>query len=53
MKSSEPVTYAIDADRVGWITFDDPRSRANVFDAATDSAFAIALEVAAADQPRA
>ncbi len=53
MKQSPPVTFALDSDRVGWITFDDPSARVNVFDAATESAFATALDAAAEAQPRA
>lgn len=53
MKSSAPVTYAVDSDRVGWITFGDPSRRANVVDAETESALAAALDAAATDPPRA
>lgn len=39
---SAPVTHAIDADGIGWLVFDDPAGRANVF---TPAVFA-ALEAA-------
>ena len=35
---SHPVTSTIDADGVGWITFDDPAGRANVFNPVTQAA---------------
>jgi 3-hydroxyacyl-CoA dehydrogenase/enoyl-CoA hydratase/3-hydroxybutyryl-CoA epimerase len=41
-----PVVFSLDADGVGWITFDDPTARANVFNTATQAAFASALDAA-------
>ena len=38
-----PRSAALDADGVGWITFDSPDSRANAFNAATQTALAAAL----------
>ena len=35
-----PVTFSLDADGVGWIVFDDPGSRANIFNPATQTALA-------------
>lgn len=31
MSAQSPITFAVDADDVGWIVFDDPKARANVF----------------------
>ena len=47
MSTAAPITFSLDADGVGWITFDDPAGRVNVFNAATQAAFAIALDTAA------
>lgn len=41
-----PVTFALDGDGVGWITFDAPGTQANVFNAATQAAFSAALDAA-------
>lgn len=38
-----PVTHTVDADGIGWITFDDPAARANVLNPATFAALASAL----------
>jgi 3-hydroxyacyl-CoA dehydrogenase / enoyl-CoA hydratase / 3-hydroxybutyryl-CoA epimerase len=48
-----PVTYSLDADGVGWIVFDRPESRANLFDPATQAALAAAIASAAASPARA
>jgi 3-hydroxyacyl-CoA dehydrogenase/enoyl-CoA hydratase/3-hydroxybutyryl-CoA epimerase len=40
-----PVTHTVDADGIGWITFDDPAARANVLNPATFAALASALTV--------
>jgi 3-hydroxyacyl-CoA dehydrogenase/enoyl-CoA hydratase/3-hydroxybutyryl-CoA epimerase len=53
MSNPAPVTYSADADRVGWIVFDDPSARANVFNATTQAALADAITVAERDRPRA
>lgn len=49
MSAASPVTYSAAADGVGWITFDDPDARVNVFNSATQDAFGAALDSAAAD----
>ncbi|MEY3775322.1 MAG: hypothetical protein RLZZ129_2102, partial [Verrucomicrobiota bacterium] len=38
-----PVTHNVDADGIGWITFDDPAARANVLNPATFAALAAAI----------
>lgn len=48
-----PVTHTIDADGVGWIVFDDPAARANVFSASVLAALRTALDALAAAPPRA
>lgn len=48
-----PVTFSLDADGVGWIVFDDPGSRANVFNPATQAALAGSLQLAAASAAQA
>jgi 3-hydroxyacyl-CoA dehydrogenase/enoyl-CoA hydratase/3-hydroxybutyryl-CoA epimerase len=53
MNTPLPVTYSADADRVGWIVFDDPTGKANVFNAATLAALGVALDTAEAAAPRA
>ncbi len=53
MSTSAPVTFSLDADHVGWITFNDPAARVNVFNAATQTALAAALDAAANASPRA
>lgn len=45
-----PVTHAIDADGLGWITFDDPTARANVLNPATFAALRTEIE-SLAEQP--
>lgn len=39
-----PVTHIVDADGVGWIVFDDPNARANVFSAPVLAALRTALD---------
>lgn len=51
MSTSVPVTYSADAERVGWLTFDDPAGKANVFNPATLAALRTALDAAEADAP--
>lgn len=48
-----PVTYAADADGVGWITFDDPEARANVFTPRVQASLAAALDAAERNRPKA
>ncbi len=48
MSNLPPVTHSVDADGIGWITFDDPAGRANVFNAASQSALRAALDGLAA-----
>ncbi|MFZ5496750.1 MAG: 3-hydroxyacyl-CoA dehydrogenase NAD-binding domain-containing protein [Verrucomicrobiota bacterium] len=48
-----PVTFSLDADGVGWIVFDHPDSRVNVFNPATQAALATAIASAAASAAKA
>jgi 3-hydroxyacyl-CoA dehydrogenase / enoyl-CoA hydratase / 3-hydroxybutyryl-CoA epimerase len=48
-----PVTFTLDADRIGWIVFDDPESRANVLNTATQSALDAAITAAERGRARA
>lgn len=50
MSNLSPVTHSIDSDGIGWITFDDPAGRANVFNPATQTALRGAV-TALAGQP--
>ena len=50
MSNVSPVTHSVDAEGIGWITFDDPAGRANVFNPATQSALRAAV-VALTAQP--
>ncbi|MBA4136306.1 MAG: hypothetical protein C0518_03200 [Opitutus sp.] len=50
MSNPLTVTHSVDADGIGWITFDDPASRANVFNPPTQAALRAAIE-ALATQP--
>lgn len=43
-----PVTFSVDQDRIGWIVFDAPASKANVLNAETQAAFERTLDEAAA-----
>lgn len=36
MNATAPVTYFADADGIGWITFDDPTGRVNIFSSQPD-----------------
>jgi 3-hydroxyacyl-CoA dehydrogenase / enoyl-CoA hydratase / 3-hydroxybutyryl-CoA epimerase len=40
---NSPVTHSVDGDGIGWIVFDDPESKANVFNEATQDALASAI----------
>lgn len=53
MNPAAAVTYFADSDRIGWITFDDPTARANLFNPATEAALGWALDAVDADRPRA
>jgi 3-hydroxyacyl-CoA dehydrogenase/enoyl-CoA hydratase/3-hydroxybutyryl-CoA epimerase len=48
-----PVTHSVDAEGVGWITFDDPAGRANIFNPATQAALRAALAALATEPVRA
>ena len=48
MSNPPPVTHTTDADGIGWITFDDPAGRANVFNPATQAALRAAVTALAA-----
>ena len=50
MSNLPPVTHTVDAENVGWITFDDPAGRANIFNPATQGALRTAV-AALAGQP--
>jgi len=50
---SLPVTSTVDADGIGWITFDDPAGRANVFNPATQAALRAATAALAASAAKA
>ncbi len=50
MSNPATVTHSVDADGIGWITFDDPASRANVYNPLTQAALRAAIE-ALATQP--
>lgn len=50
---STPVTSTIDADGIGWIIFDDPAARANVFNPATLAALRAAVTALASAAVRA
>ncbi len=50
---SSPVSHTVDADGIGWITFDDPASRANVFNPPTQAALAAAIDALAAQPVKA
>ena len=53
MSPATPVTSTVDADGLGWITFDDPASRANVFNPALQTALGAALDHLATQPVRA
>ncbi len=36
---NDPVTYTVDSEGIGWITFDDPNAKANVFNPHTVAGF--------------
>ncbi len=53
MSATAPVTFVVDADAVGWIVFDDPEARVNIFNAATLDALDGAITDAEHSAPRA
>ncbi len=53
MNAAPPVTFQLDADGVGWIAFDDPANRANIFNPATLAALDAALDAAEKSDARA
>jgi 3-hydroxyacyl-CoA dehydrogenase/enoyl-CoA hydratase/3-hydroxybutyryl-CoA epimerase len=48
MSDPTPVTHSVDAEGVGWLVFDDPSSRANVFNPPTQAGLRAALAALAA-----
>ena len=50
MSDPTPVTHSVDAEGIGWLVFDDPTGRANVFNPATQAALRAAV-TALAVQP--
>ncbi len=48
MSDSAPVTHSVDGEGVGWIVFDDPTGRANVFNPPTQAALRAAVSALAA-----
>jgi 3-hydroxyacyl-CoA dehydrogenase/enoyl-CoA hydratase/3-hydroxybutyryl-CoA epimerase len=50
MSDPTPVTHSVDAEGIGWMVFDDPSARANVFNPATQGALRAAI-AALATQP--
>ena len=48
MSDPSPVTCSVDAEDIGWITFDDPASRANIFNPPTQAALSVAVSALAA-----
>ncbi|MBI2516175.1 MAG: enoyl-CoA hydratase/isomerase family protein [Opitutae bacterium] len=53
MSNPVSVTHSVDADGIGWITFDDPAARANVFNPATQAALRAAVAALAAQPVKA
>jgi|CXWL01.1.fsa_nt_gi 3-hydroxyacyl-CoA dehydrogenase/enoyl-CoA hydratase/3-hydroxybutyryl-CoA epimerase len=47
MSDPSPVTCSVDAEDIGWITFDDPASRANIFNPPTQAALRAAVSALA------
>ena len=48
MSDPSPVTHSVDAEGIGWIVFDDPASRANIFNPPTQAALSAAVSALAA-----
>ncbi|MBI5424743.1 MAG: enoyl-CoA hydratase/isomerase family protein [Opitutae bacterium] len=53
MSNPATVSHSVDADGIGWIVFDDPASRANVFNPPTQAALRAAVEALAAQPVKA
>jgi 3-hydroxyacyl-CoA dehydrogenase/enoyl-CoA hydratase/3-hydroxybutyryl-CoA epimerase len=53
MSTPATVSHSVDADGIGWIIFDDPASRANVFNPPTQAALRAAIEALAAQPVKA
>ncbi|MBX3737744.1 MAG: enoyl-CoA hydratase/isomerase family protein [Candidatus Didemnitutus sp.] len=53
MSNPATVSHSVDADGIGWIVFDDPTSRANVFNPPTQAALRAAVEALAAQPVKA
>lgn len=53
MSTPATVSHSVDADGIGWIVFDDPASRANVFNPPTQAALRAAIEALAAQAVKA
>ena len=53
MSHAAAVSYSTDAERVGWIVFDDPAARVNVFNAGALSALDAAISAAEQARPKA
>lgn len=47
MNDTAPVTHSVDGEGVGWIVFDDPTGRANVFNPTTQAALRAAVSALA------
>src|SRR5687768_3932360 len=45
----EPITYTVDAEGIGWVTFDDPTSKANVFNREVVTCFQKVMAALAGD----
>lgn len=53
MSNPLTVTHSVDADGIGWIVFDDPASRANVFNPPTQAALRAAIDALASEPVKA
>jgi 3-hydroxyacyl-CoA dehydrogenase / enoyl-CoA hydratase / 3-hydroxybutyryl-CoA epimerase len=51
--TAPPVGFSVDQDGIGWLVFDDPGARANVFNAATLDALSAAIDAAGRAAPQA
>jgi 3-hydroxyacyl-CoA dehydrogenase / enoyl-CoA hydratase / 3-hydroxybutyryl-CoA epimerase len=51
MPQTSPVTYSVDRDGVGWIVFDTPARKANLFDEATRATLAAVVDAIDAQPP--
>ncbi len=48
MSNPTPVTHSVDAEGIGWLVFDDPTGRANIFNPTTQAALHAAVTALAA-----